>query len=88
MSFAVKVTPAAQKQIRKLDPQVARRIRRFLEGTLQGIENPRVLGTPLVGQDIWRYRAGEYRILVNIHDGELIILVVALAHRRQMYRDV
>ncbi len=88
MSFAVKVTPAAQKQIRKLDPQVALRIRRFLEGTLQGIENPRVLGTPLVGQDFWRYRVGEYRILVNIQDAELIILVVALAHRREVYRDL
>ncbi len=88
MSFTVKVTPAAQKQIRKLDPQVARRIRRFLEGTLQGIENPRALGTPLVDQDYWRYRVGDYRVLANIHDDELIILVVALAHRREAYRGL
>ena len=88
MSFAVKVTPAAQKQIRKLDPLVARRIRQFLEGTLQGIDNPRALGTPLVDQDFWRYRVGDYRILVNIVDDELIILVVALAHRREVYRTL
>lgn len=88
MSFTVKVTPAAQKQIRKLDPQVARRIRTFLERSLQGIDNPRALGAPLVDHDFWRYRVGDYRILANIVDDELIILVVALAHRREVYRDI
>ena len=88
MSFAVKVTPGAQKQIRKLDPQAARRIRVFLEDTLSGIRNPRALGKPLVDQDFWRYRVGDYRILVSIQDTELIILVVALAHRREIYRDM
>lgn len=86
MSFTVKVTPAAQTEIRKLDLHGARRLRRFLEGTLQGIENPRALGTPLVDQDFWRYRVGDYRILANMVDDELIILVVALAHRREVYR--
>jgi mRNA interferase RelE/StbE len=88
MSFVVRVTPGAQKQIRKLDPQVARRIRSFLEDTLQGIQNPRVLGKPLVDQDFWRYRVGDYRILVSIQDNELLILVVAIAHRREIYRDL
>lgn len=88
MTFAVRVTPSAQKQIRKLDPPVARRIRSFLEDTLQGIQNPRVLGKPLVDQEFWRYRVGDYRILASIRDGELLILVVAIAHRREVYRDL
>lgn len=88
MTFAVRVTPSAQKQIRKLDPPVARRIRSFLEDTLQGIQNPRVLGKPLVDQEFWRYRVGDYRILASIRDGELLILVVAIAHRREAYRDL
>lgn len=88
MSFVVRVTPGAQKQIRRLDPQVARRIRSFLEDTLQGIQNPRVLGKPLVDQDFWRYRVGDYRILVSIQDNELLILVVGIAHRREIYRDL
>lgn len=88
MSFVVRITPAAQKQIKKLDPQAARRIRRFLEGSLQGIADPRSLGKPLVDQDFWRYRVGDYRLLAHIEDGELVILVVAIAHRREIYRDL
>lgn len=88
MSYAIRVTPAAQKQIKKLDPQTARRIRRFLESTLQVIDNPRSIGKPLISQEFWRYRVGDYRILASIDDGELVILVVALAHRRDIYRDL
>lgn len=88
MSYAIRVTPAAQKQIKKLDPQVAGRIRHFLESTLQVLEDPRSIGKPLVNQDFWRYRVGDYRILVSIDDGELVVLVVALAHRREIYRDL
>lgn len=87
MSYSIRVTPSAQKQIRKLDPQVARRIRQFLESTLQVLENPRSIGKPLVNQDFWRYRVGDYRILASIDDGELVVLVVAFAHRRDVYRN-
>lgn len=87
MSFVVRITPSAQKQIAKLDPTAAKRIRSFLENTLQGIANPRALGKPLVNQDFWRYRVGDYRLLASIQDGELVILVVAVAHRRELYRD-
>ncbi len=88
MTYSVQVTPAAQKQILKLDPQVAERIRIFLEGTLSGIDNPRSLGKPLVDQEFWRYRVGDYRILVHIQDDRLVVLVVAIAHRREVYRDL
>lgn len=87
MSYTVQITPAAQKQIKKLAPPAARRIRSFLEDTLQGIANPRVLGKPLINQDFWRYRVGDYRLLASIQDGQLLILVVAVAHRREIYRD-
>ncbi len=88
MTYSVQVTPAAQRQIRKLDPQVAKRIRLFLEGTLSGIDNPRSLGKPLVDQEFWRYRVGDYRILVYIEDDRLIVLVVAIARRREVYREL
>ena len=88
MSSTVKVTRDAQKQIRKLDPQAARRIRIFLEGTLSGINNLRALGKPLTNQDFWRYRVGDYRILVSIQDTELVVLAVVIAHRREIYRDL
>lgn len=88
MSFIVKVAPRAQKQIRKLDPPAARRIRSFLEDTLQGIQSPRSVGKPLIDQEFWRYRVGDYRILAHIRDGELLVLVVAIAHRREIYRDL
>lgn len=86
VSFTVTVTKRAQKSILKLDPGVASRIRSFLEGTLQGTQNPRGQGRALVGQDLWRYRVGDYRILAHIDDREITILVVEVAHRRQVYR--
>jgi mRNA interferase RelE/StbE len=53
------------------------------------LENPRLVGTPLSGESgLWRYRVGDYRMLVSIHDDELMVLVVIVDHRRQVYRGL
>lgn len=54
---------------------------------MQGIADPRSLGKPLINQAFWRYRVGDYRILVSIVDQEVLVLIVAVAHRREIYRD-
>ncbi|GEE03286.1 translation repressor RelE [Gordonia spumicola] len=83
--YRIVYTRKALKSIAKLDRGTVQRIRRFFEETLDRT-NPRSLGTPLVNRDEWRYRVGDYRILCTIDDGELTVLVVTLAHRREVYR--
>ncbi|WP_434616607.1 type II toxin-antitoxin system RelE family toxin [Arthrobacter sp. A5] len=88
MSYAVRFTPGAAKQVKNLDPVAARRIRRFLEEKLQPLENPRLLGKKLVNEDFWRYRVGDYRILATIDDQQILVLIVDVARRREVYRNL
>ena len=86
MTYRLRFTPAVNKQISKLDRPVATRVKRYLENL--DLTNPRTSGKPLAGDDkFWRYRVGDYRILASISDEEVLVLVVAISHRRQVYRQ-
>lgn len=85
MTYRIRFTPKALKQIGTLDKPIALRVRGYLEGL--SLENPRLAGKSLSGESgLWRYRVGDYRILVSIEDDELLVLVVDVDHRRQVYR--
>ncbi|MCI6549228.1 MAG: type II toxin-antitoxin system RelE/ParE family toxin [Coriobacteriaceae bacterium] len=73
--------------MRKLDKQVAKRITAKLREVSQ-LDDPRSMGKGLTGNlaGLWRYRAGDYRIICDIEDGALLILVVDVAHRREVYK--
>lgn len=89
MAWTIELTPEARADLKKLDAREARRILKFLHRRLQGLDNPRALGKALQGSalsGLWRYRVGDYRILCCIQDAELIVLVVAAEHRREVYR--
>jgi mRNA interferase RelE/StbE len=87
MTYRLRFTPEVSKQVQKLDPESARRIRKFLERINLG--DPCSTGTPLTGAGhFWRYRVGDYRIIARISDSELLILVISVDHRRQIYRNV
>ena len=87
MTYRLRFTPAVNKQISKLDRPVAARIKRFLANL--DLTNPRSLGKALAGDSgFWRYRVGGYRILANISDEELLLLVVDIDHRRQVHRKM
>ena len=75
--------------MKKKDPLEALRIFNWIGKNLEGCENPRRTGGAPTGQSegSWRYRVGDYRILAEIHDGELIILLVDIAHRSTVYDD-
>lgn len=87
MAWKVEVSEAAVKALRKLDKQVARRIKNELDEIAQ-LDDPRSRGKALVGNlaGLWRYRVGDYRVVCDIEDGVLVILVVDVAHRREVYR--
>ncbi len=88
MSYTIRFTPKAAKQVRKLDSAAAKRIRDFLEQKLSQLEYPRQLGKKLVNEEFWRYRVGDYRILTNIDDDQILILIVEVAHRREVYNKL
>lgn len=88
MAWTVRYAVSVRKSVQKLDPQVRQRIRSFLESRLVSLEDPRQLGKPLTGNwtDLWRYRVGHYRIICELHDEELVVLVVRIGHRSTVYK--
>lgn len=88
MKYSVSYSKQAQKQIKKLDNYTRIMIIRWIEKNLVGSINPRENGKVLKGKlgDYWRYRVGDYRIISKIEDDELIIFVVEVGHRREVYK--
>ncbi|WP_296039005.1 type II toxin-antitoxin system RelE/ParE family toxin [uncultured Agrobacterium sp.] len=89
MTWTVEYDILVQKQIKKLDPQTRRRIRSFLHDRLLQLNSPRQTGEALQGSELgnfWRYRVGDYRIICDIQDQKLVVLVVEIGHRREVYR--
>lgn len=76
----------AKKQLSKLDNSAKKRILDYMDDVAQ-LENPRERGKMLIGNmfGLWRYRVGDYRILCKIRDKELVITVVEVGHRREVY---
>jgi len=89
LAWTIEFAESAAKQLRKLDPAIARRITSYLREGVASAIDPRSLGAALKGDELgqfWRYRVGDYRIVAEIHDHEIRILVVRLGHRREVYR--
>ncbi len=87
MKYKVAYTKTAVKQFKKMDKKIAALILSYIEDKLVDCENPRLYGKALRGDlsDIWRYRIGSYRILAKIEDDILLITVVELGHRKEIY---
>lgn len=89
MGWTIEFDASAEKQLGKLDRNEALRIRKFLRERLATDENPRRIGKALVGskyKNLWRYRVGDYRIICNLQDNRLVVLVIEIGHRREIYR--
>ena len=85
MTYRIEVAPGAVRQLRKLDPPTRRRIQAAIE--LLATE-PRPPGAKKLvgGEREWRVRTGDYRVVYEIHDDALVVLVLAVGHRREVYR--
>lgn len=86
MTYRVAWSERAVRQLDGLDRPVARAIVRFMAERVDGQADPRLLGKPLRGERLWRYRVGDYRVLCHIQDAVLIVLVVEVGHPREVYR--
>ncbi len=88
MIWTIEYTRTAETQLRKLDRQIAKRILDYLDDKIAPLENPRVRGKALSGPlgELWRYRVGDYRLICEIQDNIMRILVVEAGHRREIYK--
>ena len=88
-AWTIEFAENAAKQLLRLDRPVARRILRFLRERVATSADPRSSGAALKGDELgryWKYRIGDYRVIAEIHDREIRIVVVRLGHRSAVYR--
>lgn len=77
----------AKKQVSKLDPFVSKKIKKWIDDNLADCNDPYRTGIQLCGTlaKYWRYRVCDYRIIAEINDEKIIILIVKIGHRRNIY---
>ena len=87
MAWRIEFHPDAERDLSRLDRQVQRRIIRFLYDRLLTIPDPRKLGAPLTGnlKGLWKYRAGDWRVIAHIRSERLMIYIVRVGHRKEIY---
>lgn len=87
MKYKIVFSERALKQLKKIDKHIASLIIGWLEKNIKGSENPRIHGKGLVenrsGQ--WRYRIGDYRVICEIQDDKVVVLVLEIGHRKEIY---
>ena len=88
MAWTIDYVDTAKEQLRKLDKQVARRIVNYMDERISVLGNPRSNGKALTGPlgGLWRYRVGDCRVICDIQDDSVRVLVVRIGNRREIYR--
>ena len=89
MAWIIKYSESSSKQLKKLDKQTALRVLDYMDERVAVLDDPRSLGKNLKGPKIgeyWRYRVGDIRVICNIVDGQMMVLVIEIGNRREVYR--
>ncbi len=89
MPWSIKYTDSAQRALKKLDKLMSTRVLDYMDERVAVLADPRALGKNLVGPKMgsyWRYRVGDVRVICDIQDQEVLILVIEVGHRREVYR--
>lgn len=88
MAWAVKYTDTARRQLRTLGKPTAQRVLDYMDGEVAALDDPRERGQALTGPlgGLWRYRVGKCRVVCDIQDRVLCVLVVRVSGRDQVYR--
>jgi len=88
LAWKIELTEQAVKQLKKMGPSEAKRITQYLRKRIEPLEDPRILGKALKGDlsTLWRYRVGDYRLICELKENELIVLVVRVGHRKEIYQ--
>ena len=89
MAWQIEFDESARKELAKLDRQVARRLIDFLKNRVLNLRDPRSVGQALRGStlgEFWKYRVGDFRIIASIQDDCMIVLVLRVGNRSDIYR--
>jgi mRNA interferase RelE/StbE len=89
MAWKIEVSAGADRELTKLDPQHTRCILDFLEDRVAKLDNPRSIGKALQGSrlgEFWKYRVGDFRLICKIEDDHVVVLVLRVGHRKEIYR--
>ena len=89
MAWQIELSETAEKQFAKLDKPVAKRLLTFMRERLASLDDPRSIGQALRGSELgefWKYRVGDWRLVCQIKDAKILITVVRLGNRREVYR--
>lgn len=87
MTYRVETTQRFEKELKKLGKYTQRMIVAWIDKNLEGCDNPKIHGKCLTANrnGLWRYRIGDYRLVCAIEDEELVILTLAVGHKREVY---
>ena len=89
MAYNVELSESAERELGKLDAPQAKRILKFLHQRVAKLDDPRSVGEALHGSrlgEFWKYRVGDYRLICKVEDDRLILLVLRIGHRKEIYR--
>lgn len=90
MAWQIEFLPVAEKELAKPDRAAAQRILAFLDQRVRHATDPRAIGEALVGKELgqfWKYRVGDYRLICSIEDRRVVVTVVRVAHRSDVYQS-
>ena len=89
MTWTINYAASVRRSLKKISPEHRRRLRKFIDTRLATAQNPRSMGKALQGasfDNLWRYRVGDYRLIAQIEDKDITILIVRIGHRKDVYR--
>ena len=88
MAWTIEFDPDARRELEKLDKSISNRILKFLHERVAALDDPRTVGERLHGplRQYWKYRIGDYRLICSIKHDRLVVIVVRVGHRREIYR--
>jgi mRNA interferase RelE/StbE len=88
MPYSVLFTEKALKYLKKMDRYQAKLIISWIKKNLEGCYNPRFSGKALTGtkKEYWRYRLGNYRLIADIQDEKIVVKIIAVGHRKDIYK--
>ena len=88
MGWKIKYLKSVRKDLRKIDKKEREKIREYLENYIVNLDNPRSFGKALKGthSEFWRYRVGHYRIICELDDDSITVLVIRVGHRKEIYK--
>jgi mRNA interferase RelE/StbE len=88
-AWTIEFDDRARRELRKLDAKIQKTILRYLRERIAGAEDPRVFGKPLRMKlaGLWRYRVGDYRLICRFEENRLVVMILKVGHRSDVYED-